>query len=296
MSSVNPIGASIASPPTIVSGTVLGIDLGGTNARAGVVRQRQLGDVLSIRIDSKGSVGDIVKQIYGLIDRTIAHDVEAIGIGVPSVVDVVRGIVYDVHNIPSWREVHLKSILEERYSVPVSVNNDANCFALGEKRFGKGIGYPSLVGLILGTGFAGGIIIDDKLYGGMHCGAGEFGMIRYLDSIYEHYCSGQFFTRRAGLTGAEVHDRADAGDQEALQLMAEFGLHLGQGIKTILYAYDPELIVLGGSVRKAFPFFQATMWESIGSLAFSTSITSLKIEVSELDHVAILGAAALPHR
>ena len=61
----------------------------------------------------------------------------------------------------------------------------------------------------------------------------------------------------------------------------------------ILYAYDPEIIILGGSVRKAFRFFKEAMWESIRSFAFSSSVKSFKIEVSELEHVAILGAAAL---
>ncbi len=68
---------------------------------------------------------------------------------------------------------------------------------------------------------------------------------------------------------------------------------VGQGIKVIPYAYDPEIIILGGSVRKAFRFFKEAMWESIRSFVYSNSIKSLKIEVSELEHVAILGAAAL---
>ena len=78
-----------------------------------------------------------------------------------------------------------------------------------------------------------------------------------------------------------------------MKVFAEFGHHLGQAVKTILYAYDPETIVLGGSVRKAFRFFEDAMWESIRSFAFSNSIKSLTIAVSELEHVAILGAAAL---
>ena len=84
-----------------------------------------------------------------------------------------------------------------------------------------------------------------------------------------------------------------AGDREALKIFEEFGHHVGEGIKAILYAYDPEVIIMGGSVRRAFRFFQHTMWESIRSFAFPNSIRSLKIEVSELEHVAVLGAAAL---
>jgi glucokinase len=98
-----------------------------------------------------------------------------------------------------------------------------------------------------------------------------------------------------GQTGAEAFRRAAAGDQEAVRVFAEFGHHLGEAVKTVLYAYDPEMIILGGSVRKAFRFFQEAMWESIRSFAFPNSLKSLQIAVSELEHVAILGAAAL-HR
>ncbi len=273
--------------------TIIGVDLGGTNARAGLVRQHQLGDVSSIQINANGSVDEVLAQLCALIDRTITKQVEGIGIGVPSVVDINKGIVYDVQNIPSWREVALKSILEQKYDVPVLVNNDANCFALGESHFGKGVGYRSLIGLIVGTGFAGGIIIGGKLYAGKNCGAGEFGMIPYLESVYEHYCSGQFFTRHVGQTGAELFRKATEGDKEALRVFSEFGHHVGEGIKTILYAYDPEIIVLGGSVRKAFQFFEEAMWRSIEAFVFSESLKNLKITLSELEHVAILGAAAL---
>ena len=272
---------------------IIGVDLGATNARAGVVRNQRVGEVSSIQINPNGSADEVMDQVCRLIDRTKPRDIDGVGIGVPSVVDIENGIVYDVQNIPSWQEVPLKSILEEKYSVPVLVNNDANCFALGEKHFGKGVGYRSVIGLIVGTGFAGGIIVDGKLYPGENCGAGEFGMIPYLESIYEHYCSGQFFTRHVGQTGAEVFRRAAEGDREAVKVFAEFGFHIGQGIKTILYTYDPEMIILGGSVRKAFRFFREAMWESIRSFAFSNSIKSLKIKVSELEHAAILGAAAL---
>jgi glucokinase len=272
---------------------VIGVDLGGTNARAAMVRDRRLGEVSSISIDSHESMDHVLDQLCGLIDQTIPQDADAIGIGVPSVVDLATGVVYDVQNIPSWRKVPVKSILEERYAIPVAVNNDANCFALGEMYFGRGIGCRSVIGLIVGTGFAGGIIVNGEPYPGRNCGAGEFGMVPYLDSIYEHYCSGQYFTRHVGETGAELYDRAVGGDAEAVRVFAEFGRHVGEGIKVILYTYDPEIIVLGGSVRKAFRFFKEAMWESIRSFAFSKSAELLKIEVSELDHVAVLGAAAL---
>ncbi len=272
---------------------VLGIDLGGTNVRVGLVRNQQLGEVSSVKINPNGSVDEVLEQICELVDKAKPEKLHGIGIGVPSVVDIEKGIVYDVQNIPSWKKVPIKSLMEKRYATPTFVNNDANCFALGEKYFGKGVEYQSLIGLILGTGFGGGVIVNGKSYAGVNAGAGEFGMIPYLDSIYEQYCCGQFFTMNFKQTGSEFFQRAMQGEDEALKVWTEFGHHLGNGIKTILYAYDPEIIIFGGSVRKAFRFFKDAMWESIQSFAYSNSIKSLKIEVSELEHIAILGAAAL---
>jgi glucokinase len=134
---------------------VIGIDLGATNIRGAVVSGNSLSDIVAVRIHSDGEVEDVLGDIYHVVDRLIREGVEAIGIGVPSVVDVEEGIVYDVQYIPSWVEVPLKKILESRYGKPVFVNNDANCFALGEYYFGKGRGAGSMIGLTLGTGLGG---------------------------------------------------------------------------------------------------------------------------------------------
>src|SRR4051812_47168489 len=119
---------------------LIGVDLGASNIRGGLVHGNRMAHIHSRRIQSEGTVEDILNDIYAIIDLLFEKDVAAIGIGVPSVVDVELGIVYDVQYIPSWKEVHLKSILEEKYHVPVFVNNDANCFVLGEYYFGKGNG------------------------------------------------------------------------------------------------------------------------------------------------------------
>lgn len=273
--------------------TLIGIDLGATNVRAGLVRDNNLQDISSTRIKADGTVDEIMQQIYEVVDEVITDDVESIGMGVPSVVDVEKGIVYDVQNIDSWDEVPVGEFFKKRYNLPIYVNNDANCFVLGEKYFGKAEGYRDIVGLIIGTGFAGGLILNNKLYAGPNCGAGEFGMIPYKDSIYEHYSCGQFFERQFEMSGEEVHKEALKGDEKAKQILKEYGSHLGNAIKAVLYAVDPEIIVLGGSVRKAFEFFKDSMWEEIQSFAYSNSLKNLKIEVSERDHIALLGAAAL---
>lgn len=284
------------------SQAVIGVDLGGTNVRAGQVRAGTVVDTRSARVPADGSVEEVLAVLHDVVGPYAERGAAALGIGVPSVVK--DGVVYDVQNIPSWSEVPLKRLLEEAYGLPVFVENDANCFALGEWQFGKGRSAPaagatgasSMVGLIVGTGFAAGLVLDGRLYAGPNCGAGELGMLPYRDSIFEHYCSGQFFERRFGTSGAALYRRAEAGTEEAREAFVTFGRHLGEGIKAALYAYDPDVIVLGGAVRNAYRYFQASMHAAVETFAYTRSLRGLRIEVSERDHIALLGAAALAHR
>jgi glucokinase len=272
---------------------VVGVDLGGTNVRAGLVADGRLRDLRSAAVRSRGSVEDVLEDLFGTVDPLMSDDVAGIGAGVPSVIDLKTGTVYDVQNIPSWKAVPLKARLEERYGRPAFVNNDANCFAAGEKHFGKIMPYDSAVGLIVGTGLGAGIIANGRLYSGTNCGAGEFGMIPYLDRNFEAYASGQFFARVHGTTGRKLAAAADKGDPKALGIFAEFGRHLGEAVKAICYAFDPEIIVLGGSVSRSYRFFQAALRETFQTYAYSIARERLKIEVSEVENVAVLGAAAL---
>lgn len=134
----------------------------------------------------------------------------------------------------------------KRFGVPVYVNNDCNCFALGVSRFGEASAYSDVVCVALGTGVGAGIVIGGELYCGHDTGAGEIGSIPYLDRDYEYYCSSRFFVGR-GTTGKEAYERALAGDPAALALWHEFGGHIGRLVMMILYAYDPEAIVFGGA-------------------------------------------------
>ena len=271
----------------------MGIDLGGTNVRCGLVNRNRVSDIHAIRISSRASVEEVMEEIFSVADLLMSPSVTAIGIGVPSVVDLEKGIVYDVQNIPSWKEVALKKRMEEKYKVPVIVNNDANCYALGEFYYGKGRGRHSMIGLTIGTGLGAGIIIHNKLYAGANCGAGEFGMVEYLDRFYEFYACGQFFQNVYHTAGEEVFKRAKSGDAEAIRMFGEMGTHLGNAIKTILYTYDTDLIILGGSVRSAYSFFVENMWKRIHTLVYPRSVEKLRIEISELEDCGILGAGAL---
>jgi len=271
----------------------IGIDLGGTNIRGGLVNGKELNNITSERINAKETAEEIIQQLFNLTERLINDSVSAIGIGVPGLVDEDRGIVFDVLNIPSWTELPLKQLMEERFRIPVLINNDANCFAVGEYYFGKGVEGDSMVGLTIGTGLGSGIILKGKLYSGKTCGAGEFGMIDYLDHYIEYYASGQFFKNVYDVDGEVIFEKARSGDPTALKMYKEFGGHLGNAIKTILYALEVDKIILGGSVRHALPFFEKCMWERLKTFAYRRTIDNLKIEVSELENSGILGAAAL---
>lgn len=271
----------------------MGIDLGGTQVRAGLVSGGALLRKGGTRVAGLVTEQEVLDRIFTLIEETGLEGVAGIGIGVPSIVDVVRGIVYDTVNIPSWKEVHLKDILETRYGVPVFVNNDANCFALGEQRYGAGLGHQNLVGVTIGTGLGAGVIIEGRLFSGTHCGAGEVGNIQYKDAVVEAYASGQFFMRVHGLRGEDVLEKAMAGDAEARAIFYEYGLHLGQALLMIVYAYDPEIIVLGGSVAAAYALFEGGMWESLRTSVFPHALSNLSIKVSNMKEIAIIGAACL---
>lgn len=272
---------------------VVGIDLGGTQIRGAVVNEQRLSSLRTDRITASGSMEQILEEIFHLTDGLIDDSIQAIGIGVPSVVDIEKGIVYDVQNIPSWTEVPLKEYMEDRYHLPVIINNDANCFALGEKYFGKGKSLDSFIGLAIGTGIGAGVIIRGKLYAGPNCGAGEFGMVEYLDQCYEYYASGQFFQNCHHTTGEEVFRRAQAGDTGAQAVLSEMGTHLGNAIKMILYTYDPQTIILGGSISQAYQYYQESLWTRIRTFGYPKSLDHFRIDISNLKNSGVLGAAAL---
>lgn len=271
----------------------IGIDLGGTTIRAGLVEDGVVRVVHEAPTPADGPSEAVLEQMFGLLNRLPVDGASGIGAGVPSVVDVDTGVVYDVQNIPSWTEVPLKDRLEARYDVPAYVQNDANCFALAEYHFGSGRGQSPMVGLIVGTGFAGGVVVDGTLVPGQNCGAGEFGTVPYRDGIYEHYCAGQFFDRQYGVAGAVAYERATEGDERAQTMFDAFGTHLGRAVQLVLYTVDPAHIVMGGSVRHAYPFFEEAMWAEIETFAFPRALDALTLERSTLDHAGVLGAASL---
>jgi glucokinase len=209
------------------------------------------------------------------------------------VVDIADGIVRDVSNIPSWTEVPLRDHLTNRFGVPAAIDNDANLFALGEFTFGAGRSCHHLVGMTLGTGLGAGVIADGRLVRGANCGAGELGKTDRKGMRLEDWCASPYFEREWGMPAKEAHHRAVAGDEQALRAFEAYGGELSIAVSRALYLFDPEIIVLGGSISRAFELFETTMRAGLDDFAFPHIVERVRIVPSTLDHAAVLGAAAL---
>jgi glucokinase len=272
---------------------IVGIDMGGTKIQAGLV---EAGVILSqqyVPVNNGGSQEAVLETLFYAIDAVIDGNTAGIGIGVPALVQLDCGVVFDMQNIPSWKEVPLKEILEARYGLPAMINNDANCFAMGERIYGDGRQIDHFVGVTLGTGMGTGLIMNGQLASGAHCGAGEFGSIPYRDSTLESYCSGKFFQKRSGQDGLTLKSQALAGDSEAKRIFSEFGDHLAHGLMILLYALDPQAVILGGSISRDFALYEGSLRARLADFPYRRLVEDLKVLPSRLENSAVLGASAL---
>ncbi len=277
----------------MIKGSIIGVDISAPEVRIGRIKNEQVEREISLHIDTNQSQQVILEDITSAINTLIDKDVVGIGVGVPSIVDVENGIVYEVSRIPSWKEVHLKDFLQKKYNMPVYVNNDANCFATGVKYFGKGKDYKNMIGLIIGEGMGAGVIVENKLFSGPNCGVGEFGKLPFRDSDYESHCSTKYFKEHHDISFTEVLKLAKQGDTQAKRIFEKYGYLLGTGIKSIVYTYDPEIIVLGGSATTAFEYFKDAMDLQLQSFHFKKTIENIVIDIATQENLGVMGAAAL---
>jgi glucokinase len=273
--------------------SIVGISLSGTNIRIGRIKDHRIEMIVSDTIEKDAEKFEILDQISELIRQVISKETSGIGFGVNSVVDIEKGIVFNVKHFPSWNKIHLKDHLEKQFKIPVVLNNVCNCFALGEKHFGKTKTVPNSVGVILGAGVGAGIIIENKLYSGVNCMAGEFSKVGYAGKDFEYYCSENFFKNVNSMNSEVVFETSLQGDADSINIFEEYGVHLGNAIKMLLYVVDPNTIVLGGPLSKYFELYKDSMWETIRNFTFPHSLKNLKIEVSEIENITVMGAAAL---
>ncbi len=272
---------------------LLGIDIGGTTLNFGLVKGTEITSRTSVPSFPQGaSLQETLTYLSDKIAAVLTPEVSSIGIGVPTLVDAEKGIVYNAANIPSWTEVHLKEYLEQRFGIPVSVNNDANCFALGAAATVEG---PKdiVVGITLGTGTGIGIVVDGKLMCGSNCGAGELCSVPYNGKDYEAFCSKKFFETE-GWSSREAVAAAEAGRPDALDFFERFGFHLGNLLTLVLYAYDPDCIVFGGGITYTAPCFKDAMERTLkANFLYPHVLERLRILYMPGEEMALLGASLL---
>ena len=243
----------------------IGVDIGGTKVAAGVV-----GDDGRVVVDVRRETPDDAEGALDAVAEVVAelresYDVGAVGLAAAGYVSADRSRMLFAPNLP-WHDVPVRDLLGERLGLPVVVENDANCAAWAEYRYGAARGEPYAVCLTVGTGIGAGIVADGRLYRGRFGTAGEPGHLGAVrDGIrcgcgntgcLEQYASGTALVRYAkerGLDadGPAVTEAARNGDERAVAAFAEVGLWLGRALADVASLLDPGVLVVGGGVAEA---------------------------------------------
>jgi glucokinase len=285
---------------------ILGVDLGGTKISCGIVSEKGeiLGKLIITPTEANKPKEHIINNFRRCVDRALnthsSISVSGIGIGSPGPLDSENGIILSPGNLPTLHGYNLKREIGDAYSISVQIDNDANCFVLGEALFGAGKGFSIVTGLTLGTGLGCGIVIDSKIYRGATDTAAEIWKTPYLGENFEEYVSGRGITRaytnRGGNSSSpkEIAERARNGEKIAIETIEEFGYHLGIVISFMVNLLDPDVVVLGGSIQKDWVLFKNKTLSTIMKNTTSIPQKHLKIFPSIFGESAgIVGAASL---
>ena len=289
---------------------VIGVDLGGTKILAGVVdrdgtveRRRELPTPLD-------SQDELLRGLADAVEDVLEEDVAALGFGIPSTIDQRTGKAVTSVNIP-LADLDLRGAMQERFGLPVGIDNDANAATLAEWAHGAGRGTRHMVMLTLGTGVGGGLILDGKPYRGAIGAGAELGhMVIDLDGPpcqgvcpgrghLEALASGHAATTAAQEQFGPAVDAhrlvrlANEGDGAAVALLAELGHRLGAGIVSLVNIFNPELVVVGGGFSAAGDFLLEPARELVAREALSPARELVRIVRAELGTAAGLVGAGL---
>jgi glucokinase len=296
---------------------IIGIDLGGTNLKIGLLDQgchiRYRAALSTKRFTRKN---DLIIAITDSIRRIIKDknlkksEIQGIGLGLPGPIDVQKGIVHFFPNIPGWKEVRLKGILQKRLGLPVYLDNDANLMALAEFHRGAARKVKNAVCLTLGTGVGGGVIIDAKLYRGSTFNAGEIGHIPINEDGPRCNCAGkacleayvgnkpilkkarQVFGRNISLE--EVSALARRKNKRAIKIWQDAGRRLGIALSGVVNLVNPDVIVIGGGVAAAGEILFRNIRSTIARRAMRVQAKHVKVKAAKLGSDAgLIGAALL---
>ncbi len=301
---------------------ILTADIGGTQMRAAVFSAANSIQIRQKKISTRGKTPPL-QRLITLFDelRLPGETIQAIAIAAPGPVDPKMGMLMSAPNIPGWVNFPLAELVHEKFGVPVYLGNDANLAALGEWRFGSGIGHHNLVYLTVSTGIGGGVIIDDQLLLGERgmaaelghvtvdaegpmCGCGHRGHIEAISSGtgIARYAAAQiaagrksFLSEISSPTARDISQAAENGDALACEALSRAGHYLGIAIANYLHIFNPSMVILGGGVSLSGAIFYDPLNKSLRESVFDPGyLDNFALKKAALgDDVGLLGALAL---
>jgi glucokinase len=308
-----------------VSRYVIGVDLGGTNLRGAVFSEHlEIERRLKVPTRREDGAQAVVGRVVGLVESLSKmagleiRDLAGVGVATPGPLDVAREIVTSAPNLPDWRDLPLRALVEDALGVRVLLENDANAAALGEFEKGAGREVSSLVFLGLGTGVGGGVVLDGKLVRGAHgvggelghtiliadgppCGCGNRGCLEQLTSatavvrmMHERIDAGESsaLAERTDFEARHVFEAARAGDKTALSVIDRMAFYLGLAIVSLVHTVDPEVVVIGGGVSESADLFLPRVTEVVNERVFPAARGNVRIVRAELgDDAGVTGVA-----
>jgi len=317
------------NPSNPTSPFYLGIDLGGTNIKSGVVDDHGL-PLSSVSVPTHAELGgkkglDSLEQAARLAVEASGlswDEIVAVGLGSPGTMDIEQGMLLEPPNLPGWEQMPVRRLLEERLRKPTILQNDGNAAAYGESWAGAGKGQRSVVMFTLGTGVGCGIVVDGRIIEGRHSHGGECGHIIVQmqggrrcscggEGHLEAYASATSVARRAhealedpsvssSLRRIDPHEldsravalAAATGDDLAQKLMNDTAFYLAVGAVCLMHTIDPDLVLFGGGMIEAGPAFLAMIREQVRKLAFPIPAAKTVIDFAQLGGKAgFIGAA-----
>jgi len=298
-------------------------DVGGTQMRAALFPAGTTTPLKIQRISTQGDEKLPLERLLELIASLWPENgqVAAITVAAPGPSDPDEGLVYEAPNIPGWKNLPLKKHLQERFQVPCALGNDANLAALGEWRFGAGIGHDHLLYITISTGIGGGIISNGRLLLGAHGLAGEIGHVTVIAGgplcgcgqrgHLEALASGPAIARWVGeqlsqgvpsilspqhqLTAREIAQAAAQDDPLAVAALERAGTYLGIALANYLHIFNPSAIILGGGVSRSGPHLLDPLRRALREHVLSAQyLQDLVLTTAALgDDVGLMGALAL---
>jgi len=285
----------------------IGIDLGGHTISAALVVDGDIRKRSEISTPGERSMKAVADVIALLVNELVSSEnISGVGIGVPGMLDKKREKVLKMPNFPGWESIEIKAFLSSYLQLPISIENDANCYALGEGTSGLASGLSDYVVFTLGTGIGGGIISDGRLLRGAHGMAGEMGHI--AAGPYLPRCGCGSFGHIETISGADGIEKiarqkglnpelpvlwSGRNNYPQKEIWTQVLDVLARGIASVVHVLDPEMVILGGGMSRSDALLEEISPFLDSYIAFPYR-DSLSIRVSELGNdAAIIGAASL---